>query len=169
MLFAIGISSPSGPHSANHEKFTAPGGGYLAANRTAGKLYSSALIPMRYNRVWTNKNPSARVTGDGFGKPLEQSCYSTISFSPDGRFPQQQQGQVRRIWQPSIMMALFIARSVPGVNTDRILRTLPCQALLLGSSPASAGTHSAIRLSEFPVPFDHESCMCIFELRFNDN
>jgi hypothetical protein len=69
MLFAIAISSPCGPQSANLEKFTAPGGDVLLPHRTTGKLRENTTFSDALQRhVGATKSPPAMVTGGGFVK-----------------------------------------------------------------------------------------------------
>jgi hypothetical protein len=53
---------------------------------------------------------------------LNKNFYSTISFSPERRYLQQQQADMRQIWQQTIMMALFIARSLVEFVSSRPVR-----------------------------------------------
>jgi hypothetical protein len=112
------------------------------------------------------KKPQPWSVAAGSGNSLEQSCYSTISFSPHSRFQQQQQAQVRRSWQPSIMMPLFIVRfrsrsQYRPIHKNACRREYERECRVEIQFPLA---HVAlIRLSEAVRKLD------VFELRFNDN
>jgi hypothetical protein len=105
-----------------------------------------------------------------FVKFSRSKLYSTISFSPEGSAPQQQPAEVRQLWQQSIMMALFIARSTPAVNTassKECFLTLPSPPV--GFKFSSHQKPSACDFKfRFPTLFLSEA-MCVIKRRFNDN
>jgi hypothetical protein len=154
MLFAIGISSPSGP------RFGEP----LDLPRLQERRWHAALqgrwtripvIPMRQDQIPAKQKP----TGPGRWRwvresLLEQYFYSTISFSPERHAPQQQQAETRQVWRKTIMMDLFIARSPPrSQHRERAKWRWPTVS-------RSRDVHDFVIHYDFALCYDPTSVLC---------
>jgi hypothetical protein len=79
---------------------------------------TAMFFPMRAACFRRKKKPTTIFWRWAREITSNKKFYSTISFSPEGRFPQQQHADIRHSRQQRIMMALFIARSTSGVNPE---------------------------------------------------